>query len=69
MLMAVGRDELVVRAGVTTAVVMVVAAVNHHDAWQQSFLRGVDTAVGTAAGVGASWIARLVATLCASRSA
>ncbi|HEY1776254.1 MAG TPA: hypothetical protein VGG41_08870 [Solirubrobacteraceae bacterium] len=67
--MAVGRDELVVTAGVTTVVVMVVAAVNPHDAWQQPFLRGVDTAIGIALGVGASWIALLVATLCASRSA
>jgi uncharacterized membrane protein YccC len=57
LLMAVGRDELVVTAGITTAVVMVVAAVSPHDAWQQPILRGVDTAVGTAVGVAASSIA------------
>lgn len=41
LLMAVGRDELVVTAGVTTAVLMVVAAVSPHDAWQQPILRGM----------------------------
>ena len=40
LVMAVGRDELVVTAGITTAVVMVVAAVSPHDAWQQPILRG-----------------------------
>lgn len=57
LVMAVGRDELVVTAGITTAVVMVVAAVSPHDAWQQPILRGVDTAVGIAVGVAASSIA------------
>jgi uncharacterized membrane protein len=57
LLMAVGRDELVVTAGITTAVVMVVAAVSPHDAWQQPILRGVDTAVGIAVGAAASSIA------------
>jgi uncharacterized membrane protein YccC len=57
LLMAAGRDELVVTAGITTAVVMVVAAVSPHDAWQQPILRGVDTAVGVAVGVAASSIA------------
>jgi len=57
LLMAVGRDDLVVTAGITTAVVMVVAAVSPHDAWQQPILRAVDTAVGTAVGVVASSLA------------
>jgi uncharacterized membrane protein YccC len=57
LLMAVGRDELVVTAGITTAVVMVVAAVSPHNAWQQPILRGVDTAVGIAVGAAASSIA------------
>jgi uncharacterized membrane protein len=57
LLMAIGRDELVVTAGITTAVVMVVAAVSPHDAWQQPILRGIDTAVGIAVGVAASSIA------------
>ena len=57
LLMAVGRDDLVVTAGITTAVLMVVAAVSPHDAWEQPILRGVDTVVGVAVGVAASWIA------------
>jgi uncharacterized membrane protein YccC len=57
LVMAVGHDELVVTTGVTTAVLMVVAAVSPHDAWQQPILRGVDTAVGIAVGVAASSIA------------
>jgi uncharacterized membrane protein YccC len=57
LLMAIGRDELVITAGITTAVAMVVAAVSPHDAWQQPILRAVDTAVGIAVGVAASSIA------------
>jgi uncharacterized membrane protein YccC len=57
LLMAVGHDELVVTTGITTAVVMVVAAVSPHDAWQQPILRCIDTAVGIAIGVAASSLA------------
>ena len=68
LLMAVGRDELVVTAGITTAVVMVVAAVSPHDAWQQPILRGVDTLVGIAVGVAASSIALRLGDVQAPRS-
>jgi uncharacterized membrane protein YccC len=68
LLMAVGRDQLVVTAGITTAVVMVVAAVSPHDAWQQPILRGVDTAVGIAVGVVASSIALRLAPVRPPRS-
>ncbi|MGO9900641.1 MAG: FUSC family protein [Solirubrobacteraceae bacterium] len=68
LLMAVGRDELVVTAGITTAVVMVVAAVSPHDAWQQPILRGVDTAIGIAVGVAASSIALRLGHVRAPRS-
>lgn len=44
-------------AGITTAVVMVAAALSPHDAWQQPLLRAVDTAVGIAIGLAASWLA------------
>ena len=44
-------------AGITTAVVMVAAALSPHDAWQQPLLRAIDTAVGIAIGVAASWLA------------
>lgn len=61
LVMAVGHDELVITAAITTAVVLVVAAVSPHDAWQQPIARGVDTVVGIAVGVAASSIAlRLV---------
>jgi uncharacterized membrane protein YccC len=68
LLMAVGHDELVTTAAITTAVVMVVAAVSPHDAWQQPILRGIDTAVGIAVGVAASSIAPRLAHVRASRS-
>jgi uncharacterized membrane protein YccC len=68
LLMAVGHDELVVTAGITTAVVLVVAAVSPHDAWQQPILRGVDTAVGIAVGVAAASIALRLADVRARRS-
>ena len=68
LLMAVGRDDLVVTAAITTAVVMVVAAVSPHDAWQQPILRGVDTAVGIAVGAAAASIALRVDRVRAPRS-
>jgi len=49
-----GRDDLVVTTGITTAVVMVVAALSPHDAWQQPILRLADTLVGVAIGVAAA---------------
>jgi uncharacterized membrane protein YccC len=57
LLLAARHDELVITAAITTAVVLVVAAVSPHDAWQQPIARGVDTAVGIAVGVAASSIA------------
>jgi uncharacterized membrane protein YccC len=54
VLMAIGRDDLVVTTGITTAVVMVVAALSPHDAWQQPILRLADTLVGVAIGVAAA---------------
>jgi uncharacterized membrane protein YccC len=41
-------------AGITTAVVMVVAALSPHHAWQQPILRLVDTAVGVVVGIAAA---------------
>ena len=54
VLMVMDRDDLVVTTGITTAVVMVVAALSPHDAWQQPILRLVDTLVGVAIGVAAA---------------
>jgi len=56
-LMAIGRDGDVITAGITSTVVLVVAAVSPHDVWQQAMLRLGDTAIGIAVGVSASWIA------------
>src|SRR5262249_37230378 len=52
VMMLLGRREDIVTTGITTAVVMVVAAISPQDARQQPLLRLVDTVVGIAAGVG-----------------
>jgi uncharacterized membrane protein YccC len=49
------RDDIVT-TGVTTTVVMVVAAMSPNDAWQQPLLRLFDTVVGIALGVTCKWI-------------
>src|SRR6202167_2619871 len=55
--MLLGRPAGAVTAGITTAVVMVVAAVSAQHAWQQALLRLVDTVVGVAVGALAAWSA------------
>ena len=50
-----GRPEDAITASITTAVVMVVAAVSPHDAWQQPILRFADTVIGVATGIVAAW--------------
>jgi uncharacterized membrane protein YccC len=51
-----GRREEIVTVGITTAVVMVVAAMSPVDAWQQPLLRLADTMVGIAVGVACKWV-------------
>jgi len=51
-----GRREDIVTVGITTAVVMVVAAMSPMDAWQQPLLRLADTMVGIAVGVACKWV-------------
>jgi uncharacterized membrane protein YccC len=51
-----GRPEDAITAAITTAVVMVVAAVSPHDAWRQPILRFVDTLVGVGVGIAAAWV-------------
>jgi uncharacterized membrane protein YccC len=46
-----GRPGDAATTGITTAVVMVVAALSPHDRWEQPILRFVDTVVGIAVGV------------------
>lgn len=57
LLMLIGRHDDIVTSGITTAVVMVVAAVSPHHAWEQPILRLFDTAIGIAVGLAASTIA------------
>lgn len=52
----IGRSQDAVTAAITTAVVMVTAALAPHDAWEQPILRLADTAIGVAVGVAAAWI-------------
>src|ERR1700752_2901667 len=56
VMILLGRREDIVTTGITTAVVMVVAAMSPHDAWQQPLLRVVDTVVGIAVGIACRWI-------------
>jgi uncharacterized membrane protein YgaE (UPF0421/DUF939 family) len=51
ILMYLGRRDDIVTTGITTTVVMVVAAMSPQDAWHQPLLRLVDTVVGIAIGV------------------
>jgi hypothetical protein len=53
---ALGRRSDIVTTGITTAVVMVVAAISPQDAWQQPVLRLIDTVVGVEFGVTGKWI-------------
>jgi hypothetical protein len=53
--MLAGRPGDAVTAGITTAVIMVVAAVSPQHAWQQPILRLADTVVGVAVGAVAAW--------------
>jgi uncharacterized membrane protein YccC len=57
MVMAsLGRRDDIVTVGITTVVVMVVAAISPANAWQQPLLRLVDTIVGIAVGVACKWV-------------
>jgi Mg2+/Co2+ transporter CorB len=51
----IGRPGDAVTSAITTVVVMVVAELSPHDAWQQPILRLAGTAIGVAAGVAAAW--------------
>ena len=52
-----GRRDDIVTTGITTTVVMVVAAMSPQDAWHQPLLRLADTVVGIAVGVVCKWVA------------
>ncbi len=52
----IGRPDDAVTTGITTTVVMVVAAISPRHAWIQPLLRMVDTIVGVGVGVLAAWL-------------
>ena len=54
-MMLLGRQDDIVTTGITTVVVMVVAAISPTDAWLQPILRLVDTIVGVGVGIGGKW--------------
>jgi uncharacterized membrane protein YccC len=50
-----GRRDDFITVGITTAVIMVVAAISPENAWQQPLLRVADTFVGVVIGVAFRW--------------
>jgi uncharacterized membrane protein YccC len=57
-----GRSDDIITTGITTAVVMVVAAISPEQAWKEPILRVVDTIIGAGIGVAGAWISRMQAT-------
>ena len=55
-----GRRDDIVTTGITTAVVMVVAAMSPDRAWLQPVLRLVDTVIGIAVAVTCAWLGALL---------
>jgi uncharacterized membrane protein YccC len=51
-----GRPDDTITTGITTTVVMSVAAISPEHTWKQPILRLVDTLVGSAVGVAGVWI-------------
>ena len=51
-----GRREDIITTAITTAVVMVAAAISAESPWHQPLLRLVDTVIGIAIGVSFRWI-------------
>ena len=58
ILIMIQRPGDVITASITTAVVMVVAAISPEHAWRQPILRLSDTLIGIAVGFTAVWIGR-----------
>jgi uncharacterized membrane protein YgaE (UPF0421/DUF939 family) len=52
-----GRRDDIVTTGITTAVVMIAAALSPQEVWHQPLLRLVDTVVGIGVGVSCKWAA------------
>lgn len=65
VMMLIGRPDDVVTTSITTAVVMVAAALSPHDPWEQPVLRLLDTAVGVAIGLVGAWLGPVPLHVCA----
>ena len=68
IMMLIGHLDDVVTTAITTAVVMVVAALSPHNAWEQPVLRLLDTVVGVAIGLAGAWLGLRVAPALRGRS-
>ena len=51
-----GRPQDTMPASLATLVVLVIASIDPHDAWQQPIMRLADTVVGVAIGLAAVWV-------------
>jgi len=60
IMMILGQRGDIVTTGITTAVVMVVVAMDTRNAWLQPLLRLVDTVVGIAVGIAVKWVGSLL---------
>jgi uncharacterized membrane protein YgaE (UPF0421/DUF939 family) len=69
IMMYLGRRDDIVTTGITTVVVMVVAAMSPQDAWHQPLLRLADTVVGIAVGVACKWIGSFLYFRCVGKPA
>ena len=69
VMMYLDRRDDIVTTGITTAVVMVVAAVSPQDAWRQPLLRLADTVVGIAVGVACKWLGSFLYFRCVGKPA
>jgi uncharacterized membrane protein YgaE (UPF0421/DUF939 family) len=69
IMICLGRRDDIVTTGITTTVVMVVAAMSPQEAWHQPLLRLVDTVVGIAVGVACKWIASFLYFRCIGKPA
>jgi hypothetical protein len=59
-MMLLGRPSDAGVAAITTAILIALAAVTPHDAWEQPLLRLADTVVGVVVGVAAAWLGRVL---------
>jgi uncharacterized membrane protein YccC len=60
LMILIGRRDETGLTAITIAVIMIIAASNPQDAWQQPLLRLVDTVVGIAVGVACKWAGSFV---------